>query len=238
MREALVEVKDLSLRRGNFLLDGISLTVYSNEILAIIGKNGSGKTMLLESIAGFQQTKKGEIRFLGKDLSSCPLHQRKIGYLYQDYCLFPHMSARENIAYGLKMKKIHRKEVSVRVEAIARELEIEAILEQYPSTLSGGEQQRVALARALMTEPELLLLDEPFSALDPVTKQKLYGVMRKIHIEYDCAIVFVTHDFREAEIFADRVGVLMDGRLRGIVESDKLFETEWDTDVRRFLGKE
>lgn len=238
MSEVLVEVKDLSLRRGSFLLDGISLTVYSNEILAIIGKNGSGKTMLLESIAGFQQTKKGEIRFSGKDVSSSPLHQRKIGYLYQDYCLFPHMSAGENIAYGLKMKKVRRKEALARVEAIARELEIEAVLEQYPSTLSGGEQQRVALARALVTEPELLLLDEPFSALDPVTRKKLYRMMRRIHAEYDCAIVFVTHDFHEAEIFADRVGVLMDGRLRGIAKSDKLFETEWDADVRRFLGKE
>lgn len=234
----LLEACDLSLQRGSFHLKDISFQVYSNEILAIIGKNGAGKTLLLESIAGFQHISQGKLLFEGSSLNELPLHQRKIGYLYQDYCLFPHMSAKENIAYGLKCKKVPKKEISYQVEQIAAELGITSILEQYPATLSGGEQQRVALARALVTKPELLLLDEPFSALDPVTKYKMHELILKIHRDFSCTIVFVTHDFQEAEKLADRIGILYHGHLRGIVQSDKLFVSEWDSDIRKFLGKE
>lgn len=234
----LMEICGLSMKKGNFLLENISFQVFPGEILAIIGKNGSGKTMLLESIAGFHQIRTGEVLLEGKDMSGYPLHERQIGYLYQDYSLFPHMTARENIAYGLRWKKIRKKERKLQVEHMAVELEITSVLDQYPSTLSGGEQQRVALARALVTEPKLLLLDEPFCALDPSTKQKLYALIQKIHKDFLCTIVFVTHDFQEAEILAERIGVLYGGRLRGIVESDKLFTTDWDEEVREFLGKE
>ena len=161
-------------------------------------------------------------------LETYSLPERKLGYLYQDYCLFPHMTARENIAYGLKMQKRSKKEISERVEKLAQELEITAILGQYPATLSGGEQQRVALARALSIEPEILLLDEPFSSLDPATKQKLYALIKKINRQHACTIVFVTHDFYEAQKLANRTGILIEGRLRGIVDSDKLFTSEWD----------
>lgn len=238
MNESLLELSDLSLRRGNFCLDQVSLQVLSEEIFAIIGKSGAGKTMLLESIAGFHRIESGKILFKGKDMSLLPLHKRKVGYLYQEYCLFPHMNARENISYGLRWKKITKKEQQKRIEEIAQELEIEYILEQYPGTLSGGEQQRVALARALVTEPELLLLDEPFSALDLVTKQKMYGLVKNIHEKHHCAIIFVTHDFQEAQLFADRIGVLLHGHLHGVVESNQLFCSDWDADVRSFLGKE
>ena len=135
------------------------------------------------------------------------------------------------------MQKRPKKEITKRVEALAEELEITSILNQYPDTLSGGEQQRVALARALSIEPELLLLDEPFSSLDPVTKQKLYGLIKKINTQHACTTVFVTHDFYEAQNLADRTGVLINGCLRGIVDSDKLFTSNWDEDVNYFLGK-
>ena len=135
------------------------------------------------------------------------------------------------------MQKRPKKEIAKRVETLAEELEITSILNQYPDTLSGGEQQRVALARALSIEPELLLLDEPFSSLDPVTKQKLYGLIKKINIQHACTIVFVTHDFYEAQNLADRTGILINGCLRGIVDSDKLFTSNWDEDVNYFLGK-
>lgn len=236
--EPLIEVRNLYLNRGNFQLTDVSFSVEPNEILAIIGKTGSGKTLLLESIAGFHEAEKGHVYLRGKAIEDYPLAQREIGYLYQEYCLFPHMTARNNIAYGLKMKKVSRKETAARVENIAREFEIESVLEQYPATLSGGEQQRVALARALITEPDLLLLDEPFSALDPVTKKKMYDMIQKIHKDFSCAIVFVTHDFYEAMTFADRIGVLMNGRLRGITEGKQLFYAEWEKDVRQFLGLE
>lgn len=135
------------------------------------------------------------------------------------------------------MQKHHKKEITERVEKLAEELEITSILDQYPDTLSGSEQQRVALARALSIEPELLLLDEPFSSLDPVTKQKLYGLIKKINTQHACTIVFVIHDFYEAQNLADRTGVLINGCLRGIVDSDKLFTSNWDEDVNHFLGK-
>ncbi len=233
----ILKVKDLNLKRGTFWLNDISFNMKNNEILAIIGKTGSGKTLLLESIAGFHRIQSGSVQIHEKNLDEYTLQERRIGYLYQEYCLFPHMTAKENIAYGLKMQKYPKKEISLRVEKMAEELEITSVLDQYPATLSGGEQQRVALARAMIIEPELLLLDEPFSALDPVTKQKLYTLMHEINHKFSCSIIFVTHNFYEAETFADRVGILINGRLRGIVDSDKLFETAWDADVASFLGR-
>ena len=236
-KKQLLTAQNLNLTRGTFQLKDISFSVYSNEILAIIGKTGSGKTLLLESIAGFQKLDSGKILLREHSLEDYSLQERKLGYLYQEYCLFPHMTARENIAYGLKMQKRPKKEITKRVEALAEELEITSILNQYPDTLSGGEQQRVALARALSIEPELLLLDEPFSSLDPVTKQKLYRLIKKINTQHACTIVFVTHDFYEAQNLSDRTGVLINGCLRGIVDSDKLFTSNWDEDVNYFLGK-
>lgn len=236
-KRQLLTVQNLNLTRGTFQLKDIFFSVYSNEILAIIGKTGSGKTLLLESIAGFQKPDSGKILLREQSLEDYSLQECKLGYLYQEYCLFPHMTARENIAYGLKMQKRPKKEITKRVEALAEELEITSILNQYPDTLSGGEQQRVALARALSIEPELLLLDEPFSSLDPVTKKKLYGLIKEINTQHTCTIVFVTHDFYEAQNLADRTGVLINGRLRGIVDSDKLFTSNWDEEVHYFLGK-
>lgn len=236
-KKTLLTVQNLNLTRGTFQLKDISFSVYSNEILAIIGKTGSGKTLLLESIAGFQKLDSGKILLREHSLEDYSLQERKLGYLYQEYCLFPHMTARENIAYGLKMRKHHKKEITERVEKLAEELEITSILNQYPDTLSGGEQQRVALARALSIEPELLLLDEPFSSLDPVTKQKLYGLIKEINTQHTCTIVFVTHDFYEAQNLADRTSILINGRLRGIVDNDKLFTSNWDEEVHYFFGK-
>ena len=235
-KKQLLVVRKLNLTRGNFKLCDVSFSVHANEILTIIGKTGAGKTLLLESIAGFHDLESGSILLHDRALETYSLPERKLGYLYQDYCLFPHMTARENIAYGLKMQKRSKKEISERVDKLAQELEITAILGQYPATLSGGEQQRVALARALSIEPEILLLDEPFSSLDPATKQKLYVLIKKINREHACTIVFVTHDFYEAQKLADRTGILIEGRLRGIVDSDKLFTSEWDEDVNYFLG--
>lgn len=233
----LLSVDHLNLTRGNFQIQDLSFSVYEHEILAIIGKTGAGKTLLLESIAGFQKLESGQIFLHGDPMENRSLQERKIGYLYQEYCLFPHMTASENIAYGLKMQKLPKKEILERVESIARELDITSVLRQYPATLSGGEQQRVALARALIIEPELLLLDEPFSSLDPVTKKKLYGLIKNIKEHHECTIVFVTHDFYEATNLADRTGILMNGRLRGIVDSDQLFASDWEDDVKYFLGK-
>ena len=146
------------------------------------------------------------------------------------------MTAGDNIGYSLKLKHRPKAEIRRQVEFMAQRFGIAHRLNQYPGTLSGGEQQRVALARALMTRVSLLLLDEPFSALDPVTKRELYQLIREIRDEFRCAILFVTHDFEEAVQLADRIGILIDGKLRGIVPAQELFTAQWDEDARKFLG--
>lgn len=236
MKHKILEIKNLVIRQGNFILDKISLSVSEDEIFAIIGKTGSGKTMLLEAVAGFYKGDSGYVKYQDMFIRDIPVSQRKIGYLYQEYCLFPHMTAWQNIVYGLKMQKKKKEEISNEVYQIAKQFDICHILDQYPVTLSGGEKQRVALARTLVLKPELVLLDEPFSALDPVMKKSMYQMMRKIQCEFHCAVVFVTHDFSEAEELADRVGILLNGRLRGVVKSKLLFSYNWDYDVKAFLG--
>ncbi|MGI6497443.1 MAG: ABC transporter ATP-binding protein [Oscillospiraceae bacterium] len=234
--KTIMKVQDITLKRGSFSLDGINLDIRENEILSILGKTGSGKTMLLETIAGFYRPDTGDVLYHGKSVSRMPVYERNIGYLYQDYCLFPHMTVQANIEYGLKMRKCDKVEMKSRVESIADRFEIEHILHQYPGTLSGGEQQRTALARALVTRPELLLLDEPFSALDPVTKKKVYELIREIRQEFKCTVVFVTHDFNEAEQLSDRIGVIISGRLCGVAEGSELYTNTWDPEVKDFLG--
>jgi len=232
----LLEIQDLSVRRGNFLLEHINFSLQQNEIFSIIGKTGSGKTMLLEAVAGFYQPDQGIVLYEGTPMCKIPACRRHIGYLYQDYSLFPHMTAFSNIAYGPKIQGVPKAEIQARVKEIAAQFEIEHILAQYPGTLSGGEQQRVALARALIMRPSLLLLDEPFSALDPVTKRNMYDMIQKVREDFCCSFIFVTHDFAEAEHLADRIGVLIDGRLCGIVKSNELYSAQWGQEVQNFLG--
>ena len=234
--ERLLAVQQVSLQRDSFALCSIDFALGAGEVLAILGETGSGKTLLLETIAGFQRPAEGQILFKGRDLHRIPLHRRNIGYLYQEYCMFPHMTVGENIAYGLKMRGVDKKSCLHEVQAIAKRFGIGHLLEQYPLTLSGGEQQRTALARALITHPPLLLLDEPFSALDPVTKQGLYTLLDEIRQRYGCAILFVTHDFYEARRLADRIGILLEGKLQAIVPAAELFTHGWNETVQEFLG--
>lgn len=236
MCKDVINVENVSVRRGSFLLDNVNFSVRENEIMAILGKTGAGKTLLLETIAGFNLPQSGAVMLRGEPIHKIPVYHRNIGYLYQDYSLFPHMTAADNIGYSLKLQRRPKKEIKARVEEIAERFGIRSILDQYPGTLSGGEQQRVALARALMMRVPLLLLDEPFSALDPVTKNGLYQMLHQACQDYRCAVLFVTHDFAEASKLSDRVGVLLDGRLRGVAKADELFTTPWDDEVKHFLG--
>lgn len=232
----LLEIRNLCVKRDSFLLDDVSLSVQENEIFAIIGKTGSGKTLLLEAAAGFYEPTRGEVIYRGTSIREIPIFRRNIGYLYQEYCLFPHMTAFSNIAYGLKMNGVPKAEIQARVYEMAARFDIRRILDQYPGTLSGGEQQRVALVRALMMQPPLLLLDEPFSALDPITKETTYAMIREIRKDFHCSVLFVTHNFAEAEQLADRIGVLIDGHLYGIVKSSELYTAPWGREVQEFLG--
>ena len=234
--EAVLTMKQVRVRRGSFLLQDIDLEVGRREIFAVLGKTGAGKSVLLETAAGFHTPERGEVFLHGQELQSLPIYKRNIGYLYQDYSLFPHMTARANIAFGLRMRRCGKEEIRQRVEETAAEFGIASLLDLYPGTLSGGEQQRVALARALITQPPLLLLDEPFSALDPMTRKSMQEMLLRVREDYDCAILFVTHDFEEAEHLADRIGILAEGRLRGVVRQSELYTADWEPEIKHFLG--
>ncbi len=231
-----IEINNFSLKKGSFQLSDISCEIFPHEMFAMLGKTGAGKTLLLESIAGYYAGSEGGIYLNGKAVLDIPLTERKIGFVYQDYGLFPHMTVEQNISYGLKMQKKNRSDITGEVFRMAELLNIGHILKQYPGTLSGGEKQRVALARALVLSPEVLLLDEPFSALDPVTKQTMRSELRKIHERFKCAIIFVTHDFTEAQELAGRIGIMDNGRLKAVRQSDALFEPYEDDNINQFLG--
>lgn len=232
-----IEIKGLRVRRGAFELAVDRLSVFPREVFSILGETGAGKTVLLEAIAGAFPIDEGAIMLDGKDVESLPIQQRHLGIVYQDYALFPHMTVRENIGYGLHMNGCPADELRRRVDAQLELFSIEHIADRLPGIISGGESQRTALARALALEPDILLLDEAFSAVDPATKARMYDTMRDIHDRFDCTIVFVTHDFNEAATLADRVGIVLDGRLRAIMRADELFEADCDDDVMQFLGR-
>ena len=232
-----IRIERLLVTRGSFTLRVDELTVRPREIFAILGETGAGKTVLLEAIAGAYPVDEGAIELDGKNIETLPVQQRHLGIVYQDYALFPHMSVAENIGYGLKMNDVPADEATRRIERQLSLFGIERIADRFPGIISGGESQRCALARALVMEPEILLLDEPFSAVDPATKERLYQTIRDIHRAFDCTIIFVSHDFNEAVTLADRVGIVLGGKLRAIARSDELFTKKFDEDVMRFLGR-
>ena len=233
-----IDVNGLRVTRGEFTLRVDSLSIAEHEIFAILGTTGSGKTVLMESIAGAFPTDSGSIMLDGKNIDDLPVQQRHLGILYQDYALFPHMTVRDNIAYGLKRQRPRPRNIDEQVDAIMQMFGIEHLAQRYPGVISGGESQRTALARALVLRPEILILDEPFSALDPTTKRQMYEMLRAVHDDFSCTIVFVTHDFHEAQTLADRVGIILDGELRCTVEASRLFDESHCDEVRRFLGME
>ena len=231
-----IDVKDLRVTRGEFTLKVDSLSVEEREIFAILGTTGSGKTVLMESIAGAFPIDSGIIMLDGKSIDDLPVQQRHLGILYQDYALFPHMTVQDNITYGLKRQRLRPHDIDVQVKAIMQTFGIEHLAQRFPGVISGGESQRTALARALVLRPEILILDEPFSALDPTTKRQMYEMLRRVHEDFSCTIVFVTHDFHEAQTLADRVGIILDGELRCVVSADQLFDEGHCDEVKRFLG--
>ena len=233
-----IDIEGLRVRRGSFELRLDHLAIAPREVFAILGETGAGKTVLMEAVAGAFPIDEGRILLDGKDVRTLPVQQRHLGIVYQDYALFPHMTVRENISYGLKMNGCAPDEMRDRVDEQLDLFGIAHIADRYPGVISGGESQRTALARALVLEPDILLLDEPFSALDPATKERMYRTMRDVHGRFDCTIVFVSHDFNEAVTLADRVGIVLGGRLRAVVCADDLFAAEFDDDVRYFLGRE
>ena len=232
-----IEIKNFSAKRGTFELKPFDLTIEDGEIFAILGYTGSGKTVLLEAIGGMFAGDTGVITYNGVDVVSIAPENRGLGFVYQSHALFPHMKVRDNIEYGLKMRKVPKEERRKRSKELMEMFSIEHIADQYPGTISGGESQRTAIARAIALEPDVLLLDEPFSALDPATRTILYREVKNIHEKLNCTIVFVTHDFNEAEILADRVGILLGGELLAVTDGADLMKKKYCDKVEMFLGR-
>ncbi len=231
----MIEIESLSRKWKNFTLDNLSLKVESGEYFVILGPTGAGKTLFLELIAGFHSPDSGKIRIGGKEVTHLPPEKHDLAFVYQDYSLFPHMSVKKNIEFGMRMKKIRSQE---KLLETAKDLRISHLLDRYPLTLSGGEQQRVALARALVTDPKILLLDEPLSALDPRTQESARELLSTIHKKDKLTVLHITHDQTEARIMADRIAIIMDGKLMQVGIPEEIFEKPVDSRVASFVGFE
>ena len=219
----MIQTKDLHVDLKNFQLKDINLNVREGEYFIILGPTGAGKTVLLESIAGLYPIKSGEIWLGGKEVTRLEPEKRHISIVYQDHALFPHLSVKDNIIFGLKLRKQTKQEVEKALDWIAGLLGISYLLNRKPNTLSGGEQQKVALARALIIKPEVLLLDEPLSALDPETRERVQAELRQLHNQLQITTIHVTHDFEEAIALGDHIAVLGEGRIKQVGTPEQIF---------------
>jgi sulfate transport system ATP-binding protein len=238
-----VEVKNVTKKFGAFTaLDNVSLRVDSGELVALLGPSGSGKTTLLRTIAGLEFPDAGpaQVLFYGEDVTAIPASERKAGFAFQHYALFRHLSVFENIAFGLrvrpKAKRPPEAEIRARVGNLLKLIQLEPQAGRFPSQLSGGQRQRVALARALAVEPKVLLLDEPFGALDAKVRKELRRWLRQLHEEIHITTLFVTHDQEEALEVADRVAILRDGRIEQIGTPEEIYDHPASPFVYDFLG--
>ena len=232
----MIEIKDLSIDLSEFHLKNINLSINDREYFVILGPTGAGKTILLECIAGLHKVKQGEIRVNGDNITNLPPEERKIGYVPQDYVLFPFLTVAENIAFGLKEAKYPKTEIKKRADSLARLMAITHLMNRDTRSLSGGEKQRAALARALALSPKILLLDEPLGALDLQTAKYLRLELKRIHDELGVTTIHITHDQTEAEEIADRLGVLNMGRLEQVGMPDEVFFYPDSEAVSDFIG--
>jgi sulfate transport system ATP-binding protein len=232
-----ITVKQVTKRFGSFLaLDNVSLEVPAGALLALLGPSGSGKTTLLRIIAGLEVADSGAVLYHDEDVTEAAVRERNVGFVFQHYALFRHLSVFENVAFGLRVRKLPRARVKERVRELLRLVQLEGLERSLPSQLSGGQRQRVALARALAAEPKVLLLDEPFGALDAKVRQELRQWLRRLHDELHVTSVFVTHDQEEAFEVADRVVVMNRGRIEQSGAPEEIFEQPANPFVMDFLG--
>jgi sulfate transport system ATP-binding protein len=237
----VIEVTGLHLRYGGVAaLDGVELALRPGEFVALLGASGSGKTTLLRSLAGLEFPAAGQVRIDGRDMAQVPARERGIGFVFQNYALFRHMTVFENIAFGLRIKPRRLRpggaEIGRRVEELLALVRLPGMGGRYPDQLSGGQRQRVALARALAIEPRVLLLDEPFGALDAKVRKELRHWLRGLHDRLGLTSLFVTHDQDEALELADRVAVMRDGRVVQFDTPEALLAAPADAGVAGFLG--
>ncbi|MFA4859684.1 ATP-binding cassette domain-containing protein [Methanoregula sp.] len=232
----MLRIESLSITLGEFTVRDVSLEIHSGEYFIILGPTGAGKTVLLETIAGIHTSDTGRIILGGKEITSTEPRLRTIGMVYQDYMLFPHLTVKDNIAFGLRQKKMPADEQHVLVEEMCSLLAIAHLSHRYPGTLSGGEQQRVALARALVLKPAILLLDEPMSALDGCTRERMRSELSRIRTLTGTTIIQITHHFDDVFALADRIAIMREGRIVQAGETADVFLHPADTFVAEFLG--
>ena len=232
-----IVVKNLSKQFGTFkALDNVSLEVPSGSLLALLGPSGSGKTTLLRIIAGLEHADQGQVQYENEDVTHQSPRDREVGFVFQHYALFRHMTIFENVAFGMRVRSLPRSEIQDRVHELLRLVRLEGLHKRYPSQLSGGQRQRVALARALAVKPRMLLLDEPFGALDAKVRQELRQWLRQLHDEIHLTTVFVTHDQEEAFEVADRVVVMNLGHIEQSGTPQEVFDHPATPFVMDFLG--
>ena len=236
-----ISIHDVNKRFGSFTaLDRVNLDIRSGELVALLGPSGSGKTTLLRIIAGLEWPDIGEIRFDGEDALARSVSERHVGFVFQHYALFRHMTIFENVAFGLRARprrqRPNEQEIQKRVGDLLDLVQLSGLADRYPSQLSGGQRQRIALARALAVEPRVLLLDEPFGALDAKVRKELRRWLRNLHEEIQVTSVFVTHDQEEALEVADRVVVLDKGRIEQTGTPAQVYEQPANAFVHEFIG--
>jgi sulfate transport system ATP-binding protein len=232
-----ISVRGVSKRFGEFVaLDDVSLEIPSGALTALLGPSGGGKSTLLRIIAGLEKPDAGTVEIAGTDATSLPPQRRNVGFVFQHYAAFKHMTVFKNIAFGLEIRKRPKDEVRKKVNELLELVHIEKFSDRLPAELSGGQRQRMALARALAVEPEVLLLDEPFGALDAQVRKELRAWLRRLHDEVHVTTVFVTHDQEEAMEVADTIALISAGRLEQVGTPDELYDHPANDFVMSFLG--
>ena len=232
-----IEVTDVNKRFGDFVaLENINLSIPTGQLTALLGPSGGGKTTLLRIIAGLESTDTGSVVIEGQDATRLPVQKRNVGFVFQHYAAFKHLSVARNVAFGLEIRKRPKEEVNAKVHELLELVHLSQFADRLPSQLSGGQRQRMALARALAIEPTVLLLDEPFGALDAKVRKELRDWLRRLHDEMHVTTVFVTHDQEEALEVADSLVVINQGRIEQIGSPDDLYDRPANDFVQSFLG--
>ena len=230
-------VRDVNKSFGDFAaLTDVSVEIPSGSLTALLGPSGGGKSTLLRVIAGLEKADSGLVEIEGKDATTLPAQDRGVGFVFQHYAAFKHLSVARNVAFGLEIRKRPRAEIKKKVDELLELVHLEQFAHRYPAQLSGGQRQRMALARALAVEPQVLLLDEPFGALDAQVRKELRAWLRRLHDQVHVTTVFVTHDQEEAMEVADSIVVMADGKVEQIGSPDQLYEAPANDFVMSFLG--
>ncbi|MCX8118226.1 MAG: ABC transporter ATP-binding protein [Desulfobacterota bacterium] len=232
----MIKIESLSIDVGTFKLKDLDITIEEGSFHFLLGPTGSGKTLILESIIGLHRPERGKIWVGQKEVQRLPPERREISYVPQDLALFPHLSVRENILYGIRARNHMPKNYEEYLESLIRAMRVEGLLDRYPARLSGGEKKRVALLRALAPQPKLLLLDEPLSGLDPSIKIEILYLLKALHASFRPTVLCVSHDFEEAYMLGERITVFMDGKVEQVGSRDDVFLRPRTRKVAEFLG--